>query len=67
MAGTKKKATTLSVLKRAVAKDIASLKANHKKELAALMKPVAAAKKNAAAEIAKLKKAIGQKSASKKR
>ena len=61
MAGTKKKAKSevLSKLKGAAAKDLASLKTNHRKEIAAVKKQVAGVKKDAAAQAAKLRKWVG--------
>ena len=52
----RKKAGTISKLRKAIAKDVASLKANHRNEAAALMRQVAAARKRARAEVAKLKR-----------
>ena len=52
----RKKAGTLSKLRKAMAKDLASLKANHMNEAVALKKQVAAARKRATAEVAKLKR-----------
>ncbi len=74
----KKKAGTISKLRKAMAKDVAYIKANHRKEAAALTRQVAAAKKRAAvevaklkreasAEITKLKKAVTKKKATKKK
>jgi hypothetical protein len=74
----RKKAGTISKLRKAMAKDLASLKANHRNEAAALKKQVAAARKRAAAAvakhkreasaaIAKLKKAATKKKATKKK
>ena len=74
----RKKAGTISKLKKAVAKDLASLKANHRNEAVALKKQLVAARKRAAAEvakhkreasaaIAKLKKAATKKPATKKK
>ncbi len=74
----KKKSGTISKLRKAIAKDVASLKANHRKEAEALKRQVAAAKKRAAAEVAtltseasaeitKLKKSVTKKKAARKK
>ena len=52
----KKKAGTISKLRKAMAKDVASLKANHRRDAAALKKQVVAARKRAIAGVAKLKR-----------
>lgn len=57
-AATKKKASPFSQLKKAVAKDVASIKANHKDEIATLKKALAATKKKTAADVVKLKKSV---------
>ena len=43
----KKKAGTISKLRKAMAKDVASLKANHRRDAAALKKQAVAARKRA--------------------
>ena len=56
MAGTtKKKSNTSSKGKSLVAKDIASLKANHKNQIAWMKKKLEVAKKTSSAGVAKLK------------
>ena len=52
----KKKVGTISKLRKAMAKYIASLKSNHRKDAAALKKQLVAARKRAIAEVAKLKR-----------
>ena len=52
----KKKTGLIGEVRKAVAKNIASLKANYEREAAALKKQLAAAKKKAAAEVARLKR-----------
>jgi hypothetical protein len=52
----KKKVGTISKLRKALAKDVASLKANHRRDATALKKQLLAARKRAVAEVAKLKR-----------